>query len=77
MATFEGRVVMTGGAALLFEGVYWHGAVWFPMSQVTVEDDDIETGGVVIHVAEWLAKKRGLLEFTQYQAEELEAMNEI
>tara|TARA_B100001179_G_C18528400_1_gene375959 strand:+ start:276 stop:509 length:234 start_codon:yes stop_codon:yes gene_type:complete len=77
MATFEGRIQMTGGAALLFEGHYWHGSVWFPLSQVRIEDDNLDTGTVVIHIADWLCKKRGLLEFTQYQSDELEAMNGI
>lgn len=77
MATFEGHIIMYSSAALLFQGVYWHGAVWFPVSQTRVEDDDIENNTVVIHVNDWLPKKRGMLEFTEYQAEELEAMNAI
>lgn len=70
--TFEGRITKTSPAAICFRGQYWDGDVWFPRSQVEIEDDE---DGVVVKVKDWLAKKNGLLEFTHYTAEELGAMN--
>ena len=72
---FEGTVVMYSGAAVWFHGVYWEGVLIFPLSQVTIEPDNEDTGHVVMSVRRWLASKRGLLEFTHYSKEEIEAMN--
>lgn len=73
--TFEGRIELMTGAAMRFQGVYWEGPLWFPLSQVIVEPDNEDTGHVVLKVKDWLAKKRGLLEFTHYNQHEIEAMN--
>lgn len=75
VTTFEGTIEIVTGAALRFRGVYWEGALWFPTSQVEVLPDNDDTGHVVLKVKDWLAKKRGLLEFTHYGVEEIEAMN--
>lgn len=73
--TFEGVILFRTGAAIRFNGHYWMGSLWFPISQVIIEPDNEDTGSVVIHVKDWLAKKRQLLEFTHYSAEEIEAMD--
>ena len=77
--TFEGVILFRTGAAIRFNGHYWGEdascALWFPISQVTIEPDNEDTGSVVLHVKDWLAKKRQLLEFTHYSAEEIEAMD--
>ena len=73
--TFEGTIELVTGAAIRFQGVYWEGALWFPLSQIEIVPDNDDTGAVVIHVKDWLARKRQLLEFTHYGAEEIEAMN--
>jgi len=70
--TFEGRITKGSPAAVCFQGQYWEGGVWFPRSQVEIEDDE---DGVVLKLKDWLAKKNGLLEFTRYGTAELEAMN--
>lgn len=72
MSTFEGRITNWSGAAILFQGQFWESGVWLPRSQVVVDEDE---DGVVVRVKDWLAKKNGLLEFTHYTKEELEAMN--
>lgn len=70
--TFEGRITKGSPAAVCFQGQYWEGEVWFPRSQVEIEEDE---DGVVLRLKDWLAKKNGLLEFTRYGVTELEAMN--
>lgn len=74
--TFEGRIELMTGAAMRFQGVYWDGALWFPLSQVEIVPDNDDTGHVILKVKDWLAKKRGLLEFTHYCQTEIDAMNE-
>lgn len=69
---FEGVITKSSMAAVCFKGQYWESGVWFPRSQMIIEDDD---EGVVVKIKDWLAKKNGLLEFTHYGAAELEAMN--
>lgn len=74
--TFEGIPLLITGAAIRFQGVYWEGPLWFPRSQIILEDDDdIDSPFKILKVKNWLADKRGLLEFTHYSAEEVEAMN--
>lgn len=76
VTTFEGTIELITPAALRFQGVYWEGALWFPLSQVEIVPDNDDTGHVILYVRDWLAKKRGLLEFTHYGQEEIAAMNE-
>jgi hypothetical protein len=71
MATFEGYIAGNSDKAVLFWGHYWGAPLWFPWSQVTMLDDE---GGYVMHVQEWLVKKRGILEFTHYTKEEAYAI---
>lgn len=75
--TFEGRILMWTNSAILFEGVYWEGCMWLPKSQVIIEHEDMLSDAKVVKLKDWLANKKGLLEFTHYSAEELEAMNSI
>ena len=74
VSTFEGNVLVNTGRALRFQGYYWDGPLWFPTSQLTVTEEG-ELGHMVIEVRDWLVKKRGLLEFTQYDAEQIEKMD--
>lgn len=71
--TFEGVITKSSMAAICFKGQFWEGEVWFPRSQTIVEDDE---DGVVVKVKDWLTKKNGLLEFTHYNAAELEAIDQ-
>lgn len=73
--TFEGRIVETTGAAFLFHGVYWEQPMWMPFSQALIEEDNPDTGHVVVRLKDWLAGKKRLLEFTHYSALEIEEMN--
>lgn len=75
MSTFEGHIELNTGAAIRFRSHYWEGALWFPRSQIEVHPDNEDTGSVVIKVKDWLVKKRGLLEFTSYCADEITAMD--
>ena len=75
--TFEGVVEVVTPSAVKFRGVYWDGGVWFPLSQIEVTDDNEDTGAVVLQVKDWLARKRGLMEFTHYGEAEIEAMNAL
>jgi len=75
VTTFEGRVLVHTGAAVLFEGVYWDSCLWLPRSQIEIESDGDEY--VVLKLRDWLARKKDLLEFTHYGEAELQAMNEI
>lgn len=75
--TFEGMITKSSSAAVCFQGQYWGGDLWFPRSQVEIEQDLPEEGTVVIKVKDWLTKKNGLLEFTNYSAEEIAAMGEL
>lgn len=71
---FEGNVLVNTGRAIRFQGYYWGGALWFPVSQLQVlEEGDL--GHCVVAVRDWLVTKRGLSEFTQYSAEEIEQMD--
>ena len=73
-STFEGRVLFRTNAAVLFEGVYWAGGVWFPMSQsILFEDEEMW----VIKVRDWLTKKNGIEEFTPYSEEDIERFNDF
>lgn len=73
-STFEGYVVYRTGKAILFNGHYWDGALWFPLSQINVVEDP-ESIEWVISVADWLCNKKGLLEFSHYSEEEIENMS--
>ena len=75
VSTFEGVIHVNTPKAVLFECVYWDGTLWLPRSQIEIDPD---AGGlfVVVHVKDWLVRKRGLLEFTQYSAEEIAKMGE-
>ena len=70
VSTFEGMILHRSARALAFQSHYWEGWLWFPNSQVEVIPDG--DYGVVIHVQEWLIKKRGILEFTHYVLEDIE-----
>lgn len=73
---FEGNVQFFTGAAVRFQGVYWEGPLFFPLSQVEIiPDSEDDPTQVVIHVKDWLANKRKLLEFTHYNAEEIAEMD--
>jgi hypothetical protein len=68
--TFEGVILQRSARALMFQSHYWEGGVWFPNSQVEVlPDGDMS---VVVHVNDWLASKRGILEFTPYSVHDIE-----
>ena len=68
--TVEGRILYRSARAMAFQSNYWEGPLWFPNSQceVTPDGDD----GVVIKVKDWLASKRGILEFTHYAMHDIE-----
>lgn len=68
--TFEGFVIETSPKAVLFHGHYWDIAVWLPMSQITVTNDD-ETSKIV-KVRGWLAKKNNLVEFCHLTEDDLQ-----
>ena len=71
--TFEGQVVFFSQKSVLFQGYFWDGPLWFPLSQTSlIEDDDSH----VLRCSDWLAKKRGLLEFTHYGPEAIAKFNE-
>lgn len=74
--TFEGRTLFFTGAAVRFQGNYWEGPLFFPLSQVEIipdsEDDPYQ---VVLKVKDWLANKRRLLEFTHYGEAEIAEMD--
>lgn len=72
--TFEGMIHFATAKAVLFEGVYWEGALWFPLSQVEIVPDEEMT--VVVKVKPWLTRKMELDEFTHYGVEEVERMKE-
>ena len=78
--TFEGYIEIVTGAAIRFKGVYWGDdaspGLWFPLSQVDIIPDNDDTGAVVMRVKDWLAKKRGLFEFTAYTNDEIASMSE-
>lgn len=74
--TFEGRLELVTPRAVRFQGHFWEAPLWFPLSQITIEpDSEDDPLTVVIRVRDWLALKRGLLEFTFYAKPELEAMD--
>jgi hypothetical protein len=64
---FEGWVTAVSPKSVLFWGHYWGAPMWFPMSQIELQDDD---SGHVLILSGWLAHKRGLSEFVQYSEEE-------
>ena len=70
VATFEGYVIARSSKAVMFQSVYWDGGIWFPNSQITLEEDgDIS---LILCVNDWLTKKRDILEFTHYGSKEIE-----
>lgn len=69
--TFEGVVLFTTGKAIAFQSHYWDSFLFLPMSQITIEQED-SGFSYVVHVKDWLAKKRNLMEFTHYSAEQIE-----
>lgn len=76
VTTFEGRLELVTPKAIRFQSHYWEAPLWFPLSQVFIEPDSEDDESVVIlKVKDWLANKRGLLEFTAYNKAELEAMD--
>ena len=76
--TFEGRILFYTGAAVRFQGNYWEGPLFFPLSQVEIVPDSEDWPDVVvIHVKDWLANKRKILEFTHYGAQEIAQMDAI
>lgn len=72
--TFEGLILARTNKGVLFEGNYWEGALWFPVSQVILEEDG--EGSYVMKVKDWLAKKRGCFEFTYYSLVDIERIAE-
>lgn len=70
VATFEGHILRNTGKAVEFQSVYWEGGIWFPTSQVQIEEDG--DMAVIIRVNDWLVKKRNILEFTHYGEKEIE-----
>jgi hypothetical protein len=72
-STFEGYVHMQTARALLFQSHYWEAPMWIPLSQAEVEKDfdSLET---VVHVKDWLCRKKNLLEFTFYVEEDIRKM---
>lgn len=67
---FEGSILGSTSKAVEFQSVYWEGGVWFPKSQVEIEEDGDMT--IVLKVKDWLTRKRGILEFTHYGQKEIE-----
>ena len=74
--TFEGTVQQATTRAVVVHGVYWEDGIMFPRSQVEVMEDD-GSEFKIIRVAEWLARKRGLLEFTHYTKEQVAEINSL
>lgn len=71
--TFEGHITFSTGAAILFHGHYWEGPVWLPRSQITlIEDHDSH----VVMASDWICRVKGLEEFTYYDEQEIERINE-
>ena len=70
---FEGVIHVDSPKAIFFQSHYWEEGTWFPKSQVRIAKD-----GDFFHIVEvrdWLTEKNGLLEFSYYSAEHMEAMN--
>lgn len=74
MLTFEGEVITASRAAILFHGNYWEGALWLPRSQLVLLEDG---NNHVIKVKPWLCNKKGLLEFSHYNEEQIQKMLEV
>lgn len=75
MATYEGRILAVVGRTFLFQSHYWHGPIFLPISQVTVEPDG--EMDCVIHLKDWLARKNDIPEFTELTQEEVDKRNEF
>lgn len=73
-STFEGTIEVSTPKAILFQGVYWEGPLWFPRSQIRLLPDG-EFAYVVV-VKDWLCRKRDLLEFTAYNEADIERMSQ-
>jgi hypothetical protein len=69
---FEGQIEVQTPKAIRFQGNYWDAAIWLPLSQVTITPDE---DSHVIKVRDWLAEKKGLLEFTHFSEQALEEMD--
>jgi len=69
---FEGTVETHSPKAVLFWCWYWESPMWFPISQVKLTPDGEMS--YVIDVREWLTDKNGILEFTPYTAQQIEAI---
>lgn len=74
-STFEGFILVRTPKAILFNGHFWEGPLWFPTSQIDIVSgiDCLES---VIHVKSWLCQKRGIHEFTHYSEEEITRISE-
>lgn len=72
---FEGYILQQTQKAILFESHYWEGALWFPTSQIAVTHD-FDSMEKVIDVKTWLCRKRGIYEFTHYDADEIKRIGE-
>lgn len=71
-STFEGTVLQRTARGILFQSHFWDAPLWFPSSQCRTEPDgDFD---VVFFVKEWLAGKRGILEFTYYSEDEIKTI---
>lgn len=73
MATFEGNIVQRSAKAICFWCHYWWAPIWLPVSQSTIVEDG---EGYVVHVKDWLCKKRDMQEFTEYTEKDIERMND-
>lgn len=67
--TFEGYVLARSPKAVLFQGHYWGGALWLPISQIQMEPDGPVS--VVVQMKDWLAGKRDLRECETYTEEDI------
>lgn len=71
--TFEGLTLFYSQRSVLFQCHYWDGPLWFPLSQTEIIEDGDDSH--VLRLSDWLAKKRGILEFTHYSTEEIDRIN--
>lgn len=68
---FEGQIVTMTLRAVLFQGVYWSCPQWMPLSQVHLRRC-AETGEVYLSASSWIAKQKGIVEFTEVECPEPE-----
>lgn len=75
VSTFEGNILRRTQRGVLFIGNYWEAPLWFPISQMAI-DQDIDSLESVVKIKSWLCRKRGINEFTHYSEEEIQKIAE-